>query len=204
MYIKTLILNGSPKKNGDTEVLVNEFTKSLIGEVKIISCFSDISPCIDCRFCWANSGCSIKDEMQEVYSYLDECDNIVIASPIWFSSLSGSLLNLSSRIQTRFVARYFRNETEAMKKKNSVIILAGAEMGTEIMPTKIALTIFKFMDVDRASVQKIYSLDTNKVHASQDINALKEYLQVAEYLNIQFISSKAMLIGNHFYKGKIK
>ncbi len=41
----------------------------------------NIRPYIDCRYCWENVGCSIKDEMQEVYDYIKECDNVLIASP---------------------------------------------------------------------------------------------------------------------------
>lgn len=128
--MKTLIFNGSPKKNGDTEVLVNELAKKLIGEVKIISCFNNISPCVDCRFCWSNTGCSINDEMQEVYSYLDDCDNVVLASPIWFSSLSGPLLNLTSRMQTKFanvhrptVQNIYSLDTNNISAKEDVIAL---------------------------------------------------------------------------------
>lgn len=115
--MKTLILNGSPREEGDTVALINEFTKNLIGEVKILSCFDEIHPCNDCRYCWENQGCSIDDEMQNVYPYLDECDNIILASPIWFSSLSGPLLNMCSRIQTLFAATYFRHETKKVNKK---------------------------------------------------------------------------------------
>ena len=62
--MKTLIINGSPRKNGDTMVLINEFLKNLNGEVKLINTYYDkISPCIDCRYCWSNSSCAINDEM---------------------------------------------------------------------------------------------------------------------------------------------
>lgn len=50
----------------------------------------DISPCVDCRYCWENNGCAIEDEMQAVYRFLQECDNILIASPIYFSELTGN------------------------------------------------------------------------------------------------------------------
>lgn len=83
--MKTLIFNGSPRKNGDTMTLVNEFIKYLDGEYKIIDAYdSNIKPCIDCRYCWENKGCCQNDEMQKVYDYIQECDNILIASPIYF------------------------------------------------------------------------------------------------------------------------
>lgn len=181
--MKTLIVNGSPKKDGDTAALINELTKYLIGDVRIISHFDDISPCNDCRDCWQNPGCIIDDEMQKVYPYLDECDNIILASPIWFSSLSGPLLNICSRIQSQFAATYFRGETKNSKAKNGVIILVGAEKGTATVPTANALTIMKFMNVRRPIVATIYSLDTNNVPSEQDVVAMKKVQEAALMLN---------------------
>lgn len=143
--MKTLIFNGSPKKNGDTEALINEMMKYLNGEVKILSFHDNISPCIDCRHCWSSPGCSINDKMGEIYPYLEECDNIIVASPIWFSELSGILLNMASRLQTYFAAGYFRKEEMKLKKKNSVLILAGAQKGTETKARSTAHTFLKYI-----------------------------------------------------------
>ena len=62
--MKTLILNGSPRANGDTVSLIKELTKKLPGEYKIVDAYQcDVSPCVDCRYCWEHSGCAIADEM---------------------------------------------------------------------------------------------------------------------------------------------
>lgn len=59
--MKTLILNGSPRVNGDTESLIQVVTQNIVGEYKIINTYRcTISPCIDCRYCWNNSGCAIE------------------------------------------------------------------------------------------------------------------------------------------------
>lgn len=48
--MKTLILNGSPRKDGDTAFLINKLISRLYGEYKIVDCYTaDIAPCIDCR-----------------------------------------------------------------------------------------------------------------------------------------------------------
>ena len=181
--MKTLILNGSPKENGDTDALITKLTKHLNGEIKTVSCSNDINPCSDCRHCWDNQGCSINDEMQEIYRYLETCDNIVLASPIWFSSLSGLLLNMASRVQTLWAGRYFRKENEQSKPKNGVIIIVGAQKGTEVVPTQTALTIMRYMNVCREEVLKIYSLNTNEIPAAEDEIALCECEKAANKLN---------------------
>lgn len=71
IVMKTLILNGSPRINGDTNSLIKYITSKKIDEYKTVNVYRcDISPCLDCRYCWNNNGCSINDEMQDVYKYI--------------------------------------------------------------------------------------------------------------------------------------
>ncbi len=181
--MKTLIFNGSPKKNGDTAALINEMVLHFKGDVRIISCRNNIQPCNDCRYCWESAGCSINDEMQEIYPFIQECDNIIIASPIWFSSLSGPFLNLVSRLQTIWAAGYFRKEPSYIKQKNGAVIIVGAQKGTEEIPTKTALTIMRYLNVRLKNVEKIYSLNTNNMPAENDSEALLKCRETAELLN---------------------
>lgn len=188
--MRTLIMNGSPKPKGDTAALIKAFTEKLCGEFKIISCFNDISPCVDCRHCRTEPGCVINDEMQEIYDYLEECDNVVLASPIWFSSLSGPLLNIASRIQTLFSAGHFRHEESRAKIKNGVIILAGAEKGTEVIPAQTAAAIMKFMNVKRPIAAHVYALDTDNTPAAEDRAALLSAENAALLLNQLYFEAK--------------
>lgn len=170
--MKTLILNGSPKRNGDTAALIEELTKHLNGDVRVVSShFDNISPCLDCRHCWSNPGCIINDDMQNVYPYLEACDNLVIASPVWFSELSGPLLTKASRIQTYFAARQFRNEPNRVKHKNGILILVGAEKGTEEKASSTTHTILKHMNAPPC-IASVFSLNTNDLPAADDLLAL--------------------------------
>ena len=124
--MKTLILNGSPRKKGNTAFIIKEIAGGLEGEYKIVEAYRcNISPCVDCRFCKTGSGCAIDDEMQEIYKYIEECDNILIASPIYFSELTGKLLDIGSRLQRFFCARYFRHENILTKPKLGAVVLVG-------------------------------------------------------------------------------
>lgn len=98
--MKTLILNGSLRKGGDTAYLINTLLSRLQGEYKIVDCYTaNISPCMDCRCCREKLSCPIKDEMQEIYAYLSECDHVIIASPVHYAELSSGLLKVASRFQ---------------------------------------------------------------------------------------------------------
>ena len=180
--MKTLIINGSPRKGGDTEALINEFVKHIEGDVKIVCWKDDISPCVDCRWCWKNSGCAVKDGMQEVYEYLTECDNVVLASPIWFSSLSGPVLDIASRFQTNFNG-WFRRDEKIPVDKNGVLILVGAQPGTEEVPEQNAITIMRNMYVARGKVIVLKSMNTDDIPAVADASTMAAVRACAEHLN---------------------
>ena len=147
--MKTLILNGSPRVSGDTVSLIRLLVSGIEGDVKIVNCYRcEISPCVDCRYCRNNKGCSINDEMQEVYEYIEDCDNIVIASPIYFSELTGRLLDVGSRLQTYFSGRFFRHETLDFKGKKGAVILVGGGDGRVDKAYETACTLLQHMNCD--------------------------------------------------------
>lgn len=181
--MKTLIINGSPRKNGDTGALIDALQSQLTGEVRVISCRDNISPCIDCRFCWKNEGCAIRDDMQEIYEYLTDCDNIVLASPVWFSSLSGPALNLTSRFQTYFASRRFRGAPVEKKPKKGLILLVGGNAGTEIHPLETARMILRTAGCVKEKITSVVSMNTDEVPAKDDRSALDQIRKEAERLN---------------------
>ena len=88
--MKTLIINGSPRPNGDTASLLRLLEDGLSGERMALNAYRcNISPCVDCRACKERSGCAIQDGMQEIYEYIQACDNIVDRVPHLFFRAAG-------------------------------------------------------------------------------------------------------------------
>ncbi len=171
--MKTLILNGSPRENGDTAGLIKELKKQLPGECKIVDAYRcSISPCVDCRYCREHSGCAIKDEMQEVYRYIQECDNILIASPVYFSELTGKLLDVGSRLQTYYCAASFRKETPIIKEKRRAVLLVGGGDGRMDKAYGTACTLLRLMNC-QAIHALVCSHNTDVTPAVSDVNALR-------------------------------
>ena len=181
--MKTLIFNGSPRKNGNTSDLVKKVAEKLHGEYRIVSAYDcGIRPCVDCRYCRENSGCSINDEMQEIYAYIQECDNILIASPIYFSELTGPLLSVGSRLQTYFCARFFRKENPIEKTKKGAVIVVGGGDGSVEKPYATARGLLHHMNAyDILPV--VYSHDTNSIPALRDAEALKGVSGIIDFFN---------------------
>ena len=181
--MKTLIFNGSPRKKGETVSLINRLMELMDGEFKVVDAYrSNISPCLDCRYCWKQPGCAIDDEMQEVYRYIEECDNIVIASPIYFSELTGKILDVASRLQTYFCAGYFRKEELNIKPKKGAVILVGGGDGRIEKPYETACTLLHHMNC-RDIHEAVCSFNTNVVPALQDKEAVEGIGSIARFLS---------------------
>lgn len=102
--MKILVLNGSPRPNGNTAAMVNAFAEGARESghhVDVISvCAQRIAGCLACEYCHTKGGrrCIQQDAMQPVYPLLDEAEMIVLASPIYYHSISGQLQCAVNRI----------------------------------------------------------------------------------------------------------
>jgi multimeric flavodoxin WrbA len=181
--LKTLIFNGSPREDGDTAMLIDVFTSHLEGERKIINVFDCIiESCNDCRYCWTNEGCSIQDEMQEVYDYIQDCDNILIASPIFFSELTGQLLVVASRLQTYFCAKNLRNETPIDKSKKGGIILVQGGTFTAEKAAETSAMLLKTMNATEI-VPPIFCRNTDHLSPVNNAEVIEKVKQIANSFN---------------------
>lgn len=181
--MKTLIINGSPRTGGDTASLVDTARKKIVGECKIVDAYRcEISPCIDCRYCRKHEGCAVKDGMQEVYDYIQACDAILIASPIYFSELTGKLLDVGSRLQTYFCARYFRKTEPIAKRKRGAVVLVGGGDGSPDKAYETACALLHHMNC-REIYPAVCSHDTNNRPAIGDEECLKKLWEMVGFLN---------------------
>lgn len=182
--MKTLIFNGSPRKEGNTAYLINQFSGRLNGEVKIVSSYYDnIKPCTDCRYCWQNPACSIDDGMNEIYAYIKDCDNIIIASPVYFSQLTGSLLNIMSRLQMFWAAKKFRNENLISKKKKGAVVLCGGGNGDFKSAFTTSKILLAQMNVEPKAIETVFANKTDFIDISENVTAIKNIHMLAKKIN---------------------
>lgn len=180
--MRTLILNGSPRKNGDTAFLISELKKHLSGEVKIVDAYFDkISPCTDCRYCYTNDKCCIDDEMQEIFEFLISCDNLIIASPLYFSELTGQLLSVLSRLQIFWTQKFIRKNIIFDKEKKGSLVITAGNNGDVKSAENTSSIIFKLTNTK--VIGTVFSLNTDTVHASKDHVAIANVEKVAMLLN---------------------
>lgn len=184
--MKTLIINGSPRKNGVTATLICELKKYLLGDIKVVDTYyAGISPCMDCRYCWAHTGCAIQDDMQRIYQAINDADNIVIASPIYFAELTGSLLQWASRLQYLWVSKQFRHEAVLNDKpRNGGIILVDG--GDGYMETAFAMAKRLLHNMGAEYKELVYFSGTDYTGATSpkdDQTTMESIYRLAKTLN---------------------
>jgi multimeric flavodoxin WrbA len=181
--MRTLIINGSPRVNGDTAFLLSELKSHLNNEVIEINAYnSNIKPCIDCRACKKQKGCVIKDDdMQTIYS--DNFDSVVIASPIYMSNLTAPIIGLASRFQAYYCAKRFLNDAFIIKEKKAALMLVGGGDGSPEAAIKLSEWMFKKMNAQGFKEHLVLSLRTDDISANQDAEAIRKVQEIAQHLN---------------------
>lgn len=102
--MKILVLNGSPRLKGNTAAMVEAFvdgSKQNNHDITVVPvCSKKISGCKACEYCHTKGEgkCIQQDDMQEIYPILEEAEMIVLASPVYYHSLTGQLQCAINRI----------------------------------------------------------------------------------------------------------
>lgn len=100
--MKVLLINGSPNGKGCTYTALEEVSKSLNQEgieTEILHVGNkDIRGCIACRKCKTEGKCVFNDIVNEVAPKLEECDGIIIGSPVYYASANGTLISFIDRL----------------------------------------------------------------------------------------------------------
>ena len=101
-----VVISGSPRRGGNTEIMSEAFTKGAIEsghEVTIKKLSSlKVAPCTACKYCFTSGGtCSQKDDMTEILEAVDQADMLVFASPIYWFDITAQLKCTIDRMYAR-------------------------------------------------------------------------------------------------------
>jgi len=170
---RTLVLFGSPRPKGNTSYLLNSLMDRMPGAFDIISAYdAKIHACTDCRYCWSKAGCSIQDDMDLIYRALRVCNQIIIATPIYFAQPTGPMMSVFSRLQTYFAGQKFRHEDLVLPNKKAVVLLTGGGSGGAKQSLKTIDMVLTHMNATR--IGEVLSLKTDQVPTCEDNEAKKQ------------------------------
>ncbi|MBI5191716.1 MAG: flavodoxin family protein [Nitrospirae bacterium] len=108
--MKVLGISGSPRQNGNTELLLKEFLRGAAdagAETELLQVKKvRFDPCISCNRCFKTGRCEVEDAFQPIYDKLMEADHVVLASPIYFMTVSAWAKTLIDRCQCYWAKKY--------------------------------------------------------------------------------------------------
>jgi multimeric flavodoxin WrbA len=107
-------ITGSPRKNGNTELLMQEVLRAAETEGCETELFRmserKVSPCDACHTCFETGRCKIHDDMQELYDMLERADGIVLGSPVYFGSVSAQAKAVMDRMFALLIRRALQDK----------------------------------------------------------------------------------------------
>lgn len=130
---KVLILSGSPRKNGNSDILCDEFMKGALSSgnevTKIRVAEKNVGYCRACYACKNSGKCVIDDDMADILQKMIDADVIVLASPVYFYSIDAQL----KAVIDRTVARWLE-----VKNKEFYYIVTAADKEAASAETTLA------------------------------------------------------------------
>jgi multimeric flavodoxin WrbA len=183
--IDVLVLLGSPRKEGNSAILAGEIIKGAEFQGANVECIyingMDIKPCQSCYACQKkdSKGCAVKDDMQQIYPKLIEADSWIIASPVYWFTMSAQTKLWMDRCFA--LLSYGEN---AFKKKIAIAMSYG---DTDPFNSGCINALRAFQDSFRYVGAKIVGMVYGSAMASGEIRENSELLQQAEALGRKLV-----------------
>lgn len=165
-----LVLNGSPRPKGNTSAMVEAFTEGAREAGHTVTNIQvgrkKIAGCLGCEYCHTkeNGVCIQKDDMKEVYEALEEAEMLVLASPVYYFTLSGQLQCAIHRTYAIGIPKKL--------KKAALILSSGADGVYDASIRQYQDAIIDYMELEDAGILTAYD-SQNK--SDEKMKELREF-----------------------------
>lgn len=129
--LRVLGIAASPRRNGNSEILLDKVLAGASSKgakvEKVILNELSIRPCQGCGRCRKAGVCYIKDDMRSMYKSLQDMDAIVVASPVYFGSITAQMKILIDRCQSLWIKNFLSKDKrqKPLYKKGIFISVSG-------------------------------------------------------------------------------
>ncbi len=131
--MKILGIWGSPRKGGNTEILLDAFLEGAAGAGAAVEKIAlrelKITPCLEIYHCFKDGTCPIKDDMLPLYDKLLAAEVVALASPIFFYSVSAQAKAMIDRTQALWARRYHLKQDFPGPERQGVLLCTAATRG---------------------------------------------------------------------------
>ena len=190
---KIIAIYGSPRRKGNTAALLKkavEGARDAGADVEeIVLRDLKLSPCLEIYGCLKAGDCAINDDFQKVRDKILSAQGLMLASPVFFYTVSSHTKILMDRFQSLWVKKYWVDKTPSEKQNNTrkgLFISVGATKGKKLFDG-ILLTVKYFFDVLDMELWK--SLLYRQLDFQDDVLKHPEYLEEAYEAGKQFTSA---------------
>ena len=180
---RVVAIYGSPRRKGNTALLLQEAVRGAReqgAEVEeIVLRDLKMSPCLEIYGCKNSGRCAIQDDFQRVYDQVLESRGIMLASPIFFYTVSAHTKILMDRFQSLWVKKYWMEKDTsepASSWRKGLFVSVGATKGKRLFDGTL-LTVRYFFDV--LDVSQWDSLLYRGLDFEGDVLNHPEYLEEA-------------------------
>ncbi len=174
---------GSPRRRGNTATLLKHAVQGAVdagAQVdEIILRDLKISPCLEIYACKKDGRCAIKDDFQQVVDQILLAKGLILASPIFFYTVSAHTKILMDRCQSLWVKKYWIDKVpfgQWEPKRKGIFISAGATKGKKLFDGAL-LTVRYFFDTLDTELYR--SLLFRRLDFEEDILKHPDYLEEA-------------------------
>ena len=190
MYV--LMLNGSPRVNGNTSIALAEMEKTFaqegVGTETIQVGQRDIRGCVACNSCAKTGKCAFDDVVNELAPKFEACDGLVVASPVYYASANATLIALLDRLF------YSTGFDKTMKVGASVVVARRGGLSATFDELNKYFTIAGMPVASSQYWNSVHGLD--KGEAAQDAEGLQTMRTLAR--NMAFLM-KSIALGKERY-----
>ncbi len=136
--MNVLGIYGSPRKGGNTDILLDELLRGAAETGNRVSslrcCDFKIEGCLECGGCDETGECVINDDMQIIYPKLLEAQAIILASPIFFYSVTAQAKALIDRCQAMWCRRSVQGKKSgaSVQQGEGYLVSVGATKGANL------------------------------------------------------------------------
>jgi multimeric flavodoxin WrbA len=194
--MKVLGIYGSPRKGGNTDILLDEALKGAASEgaevTSIRCCDLNLAGCVECGGCDNTGECVVDDDMQLVYPKLLESEVIILASPMFFYGITSQAKAVIDRCQALWCKRMLEKAPESRRTYDGgrgYLISVGATKGGNLFEGA-QLTAKYFFDALDMSYDG--GVLIKSVEGKGDVLKHPDYLKQAYEMGVAVVSkSKA-------------
>jgi hypothetical protein len=192
--MRVLAVAGSPRRDGNTDVLLDQAIAGALSEgadvEHVILSRLKVAPCRGCNRCFETGRCVVQDDFQSLYDKALAADGIMLASPVFFTNVTGHTKAFIDRFQCLWALKYTLKSpippAPAGDRRRSIFISTAGSSRIRFNCTMSTVRAF----LDTLDAELIGSLCVNNIDEMGAVDKDPALLEKAYALGVSLVSGE--------------